>query len=168
MISNKEVKRSFKIFLDSNKTLSYIGPQFNATYFIELTRIIFNEEDFDKKYYMRCDFLSRADTIANNGINSNNVYSLHLDAGRGINVFQYQHSKLPSFLVPVSVSNETATPQTYFNLKSNEQEPVFIENIRNLNNITVNLINTTNNSTFTGSGTDALLRYVCVLSFIEA
>ena len=168
MISSKEVKRTFKIFLDSNRTNSYIGPQFNATYFIDLTHIIFDDKDFDKSYYMSCDFISRADTIANNGINSNNVYSLHIDAGKGLNIYQYNQTKNSSFLVPVSVSLETAIPQTYFNLQAINQLPVFFQNIRNLSNLTLNLINTTNNSTFTGSGVDANLRYVCVLTFVEA
>jgi hypothetical protein len=169
MIANKEVKRTFKVFLDSNKTNSYTGNQFNATYFIDLKYIIFDDNDFDKSYYMSCDFISRADTIANNGINSNNVYTLHLDAGKGLNVYAYNHGKNSSFLIPVSVSQEvTATPQTYFNLQSINQKPVFLQNIRNLNILTLNLINSTTNATFTGSAVDANLRYICVLTFVEA
>lgn len=168
MIANKEVKRTFKILLDSNRTNSYEGPQFNANYLINLTQIISDDEAFNKSYYMYCTFRSRADTIANNGINSNNVYSLHIDMGKGINVYQYNHSKNVSFLIPISVSNETATPQTYFNLTDDLAQPVFLQNIRNMNFITLNLINNTTNATFTGSGVDANLRYVCMLTFVEA
>lgn len=169
MISNKEYKRTFKILLDSNRTNSYDGPQFNANYYINLTQIISDDEAFNKSYYMYCTFRSIANTITNNGINSNNIYSLHIDMGRGINVYQYNHSKNISFLVPVDVSVEiTATPQTYFNLTDNLAEPVFIQNIRNMNYITLNLINNSTNATFTGSGVDANLRYVCMLTFIEA
>lgn len=168
MISNKEVKRTFKIFLDSNRQNSYNGNQFNATYYIDLTHIIFDDESFNKSYYMTCTFRSIADTIANNGINSNNVYSLHIDMGKGLNIYQYNQVKNASFLVPVCVSNETATPQTYFNLTDNLSNGVFLQNIRNISYITLNLINTTTNTTFVGSGVDANLRYVCVLTFIEA
>lgn len=168
MISNKEYKRTFKILLDSDRTNSYTGAQYNANYYIDLKQIISDDMAFDKSYYMYCTFRSRADTITNNGINSNNIYSLHIDMGRGINVYQYNHSKNVSFLVPVSVSNETATPQTYFNLTDDLAQPVFIQNIRNMNYITLNLINNSTNATFTGSGVDANLRYVCMLTFIEA
>jgi hypothetical protein len=168
MIANKEVKRTFKVLLDSDRTNSYNGTQFNANYYIDLKQIITDDSAYDKSYYMYCTFRSRSDTIANNGINSNNIYSLHIDMGRGINVYQYNHSKNVSFLVPVSVSNETATPQTYFNLTDDLAQPVFLQNIRNMNFITLNLINNSNNTTFTGSGVDANLRYVCMLTFVEA
>lgn len=167
MLTNKEYKRTFKILLDSNRTNSYEGTQFNANYFINLTQIISDDEAFNKSYYMYATFRSRADTIANNSITSNNVYSLHIDMGKGINVYQYNHSKNVSFLVPVSVSNETATPQTYFNLTDDLSQPVFLQNIRNMNYITLNLINNTTNTTFTG-GSDASTKYVCMLTFIEA
>lgn len=168
MIANKEVKRTFKILLDSDRTNSYNGTQFNANYFIDLKQIISDDEAYNKSYYMYCTFRSIANTIANNGITSNNVYSLHIDMGKGINVYQYNHSKNVSFLIPVSVSNETATPQTYFNLTDDLALPVFLQNIRNMNFITLNLINNSNNATFTGSGVDANLRYVCILTFVEA
>lgn len=167
MIANKEVKRTFKVLLDSNRTNSYDGPQFNANYYINLTQIISDDESFDKPYYMYCTFRSRADTIANNSITSNNVYSLHLDMGKGLNIYQFNHSKNVSFLVPVSVSNEIATPQTYFNLTDDLAQPVFLQNIRNMNFITLNLINNTTNATF-ASGSDASSRYTCMLTFIEA
>jgi len=168
MISNKEIKRTFKILLDSDRTNSYTGNQFNANYFIDLKQIITDDNAFDKSYNMYCTFRSIAKPINDNGITSNNVYSLHIDMGRGINVYQYNHSKNVSFLVPVSVSNEIATPQTYFNLTDDLALPVFLQNIRNMNFITLNLINNSNNTTFTGSGVDANLRYVCMLTFIEA
>ena len=40
MISNREVKRSFKVVLDSYDNNSYIGTQFNAHYTIDLLKII--------------------------------------------------------------------------------------------------------------------------------
>ena len=173
MLTNKENKRTFKIVLDSNRTNSYEGTQFNANYFINLTQIISDDESFNKSYHMYATFRSRADTIANNSITSNNVYSLHIDMGKGINIYQYNQSKNISFLVPVSVSSEIVsatgivTAQTYFNLTDNLALPVFIQNIRNMNYITLNLINNTTNATFTG-GSDASTKYVCMLTFIEA
>ena len=46
MISNKEVKRSFKVVLDSYNTNSYTGSEFNAHYYIDLLRLINDDKAF--------------------------------------------------------------------------------------------------------------------------
>jgi len=166
MISNKEVKRTFKVFLNSGNTNSYSGVQYNANYILDLKKIIFDDQAFDKSYYMYCTFRSVGDTVANNGITAYNIYALRIDFGRGQNTYQYNQAKTPSFIVPVQISLET-TPYTYFNLTDNLSQPVFIQNIRNLSSVTVNLIDGLLNTTFVGSGIDNNLRYVCVLTFVE-
>ena len=62
------IKKSFKIFLDSNNTNSYTGGLYNATYSINLNTIITNSDDLNKYYYMYCSFVSTANDIANNNI----------------------------------------------------------------------------------------------------
>ena len=39
-------KKSFKIFLDSNNTASWTGVLYKANYYIDLTQIIQNNDDF--------------------------------------------------------------------------------------------------------------------------
>jgi hypothetical protein len=41
-------KKSFKIFLDSNNTASWTGILYKANYYIDLTQIIQNNEEFLK------------------------------------------------------------------------------------------------------------------------
>ena len=63
---NNKVKKTFKILLDSNHGASYSGGQFNALYYIDLTKLLTKQEDFEKPYLIYCTFKSRADTITNN------------------------------------------------------------------------------------------------------
>ena len=87
-----ENKKTFKILLDSNHGASYTGSSiFNATYYIDLTKLLTNQEDFNIPYLMFCTFKSRADTIANNQITNNEVYFLTIDLYKGYNLYQYNN-----------------------------------------------------------------------------
>ena len=87
--------------------------------------------------------------------------------GKGLNIYQYRSVKNPSFILPVEVILSTigaVNPDTRFNLQEFNQMPTLIPNILNLNNITLNVINTATNATFSG-GTNN--NYICVLTFVE-
>lgn len=173
MISNKEVKRTFKIFLDSNTTASYStvgGNIFNASYMIDLATIIQTDTDYDKSYYMYMSFVSQANTITNSSIDYANVYTLHIDMGRGLNIYQYRKVKIPSTILQVEAISPIATATagtvlSRFNLTDDMSKPTFIQNLRNMNMITLNVINTTTNATITQA---TATNYVCVLTFVEA
>jgi hypothetical protein len=151
-------KKSFKIFLDSNNTASWTGVLYKANYYINLTKIIQVNEDFFKSYYMYCSFVSQADSINTNNIDPNNVYTLHIDMGKGLNVFQYNSIRTPSFILPVQEFNA----DTRFMLQELEQMPTVIPNILNVNIIQIQVLNTTTNAITTSNA-----NYVCVLTFVE-
>lgn len=163
-------RRTFKVFLDTNDTSSYTGKQFNAQFPIDLTQVIRNADDYNKSYYMTIQYLSRYDVTGTNTISQGSVYSLHVDMGRGINVYQNRKVKLPSALVRVGSLVNGASLYTWFDCKPTDNEPMFIENLRDLNSVTLNLIDTTNNTTFNTADTGSIntaAKYVCVLTFIE-
>lgn len=163
-------KRTFKVFLDTNDTDAYTGKQFNAQFPIDLTQVIRNAEAFSKSYYMTIQFLSRYDTTGVNTITQNNVYSLHVDMGRGINVFQNRKVKLPSALVRAQSLVNGANLYTWFDCKPTDNDPMFIENLRDLTSVTINLIDTSTNSTFNNTddaGINTATKYICVLTFTE-
>ena len=158
-------KKSFKIFLDSNNTNSWTGILYRANYIVDLTQIIQNNDDFFKSYYMYCSFISTADDVTVNSITPNNVYTLHIDMGKGLNVYQFRSIKTPSFILPVQVDPSVlgvADPDTRFFKQERDQQPTCINNILNLNTIKIQVINTTTNTT---SASNA--NYVCVLTFVE-
>ena len=159
------LKKSFKIFLDSNNTNSWYGDLYKANYYVDLNQIVTDANDFRKSYYMYCSFISQAADIVTNNINPINVYTLHIDMGKGLNIYQFRSIKTPSFILPVEVLTNVvgaADPDTRFYLLDYQQQPTFINNILNLNVITLNVINTTTNTTTTSN-----VNYVCVLTFVE-
>ena len=159
------IKKSFKIFLVSNNTDSWTGILNNTNYFIDLNQIITDNNYFRKSYYMYCSFISQAADIVTNNINPINVYTLHIDMGKGLNIYQFKQIKKPSFILPVDVLFSTQSgvdPDTRFNLQEYQQQPTYINNILNLNIIQIQVIDTSTDST-----TTATSDYVCVLTFVE-
>ena len=73
------IKKSFKIVLDSSSLDSFTGDEYNANYYIDLSRVIRNKEDYDKSYYMYCTFITNADITTAMGIVSTNLYTLTLN-----------------------------------------------------------------------------------------
>ncbi len=62
------IKKSFKIFLDSNDTDSWNGSLYKANYYIDLNQIITDSNDFRKSYFMYCSFISAANDVTVNSI----------------------------------------------------------------------------------------------------
>lgn len=171
MISSKEVKRSFKIVLDSYNLNSYIGSQFNANYYINLQTIINDESAFDKQYNVYCEFLTVGDTPANNNVNLGALYSLQLQFNNsGINTYQYDPQKNYNYLLPVqNLTDSAGTIHTLLRLDQNGQKPVFIQNIRNLTNILLQVYRSDNTSQIIFSpSVPNNVKYICILTFVEA
>ena len=101
---------------------------------------------------MYCSFISQAQDVVVNNISPVNVYTLHIDMGKGLNIYQYKRIKTPSFILPVDV----------LNLQEYQEQPTVINNILNLNTIQIQVINTSTDST-----TNATSNYICVLTFLE-
>ena len=161
-----KIKKTFKILLDSNYAASYSGTQFSALYYIDLTKLLTKQSEFDKSYLMYCTFKSASNTIANNQITNNEVYLLTIDLYKGLSLYQYSNrSGNPVFIVPVTFSSETATQQTYFDMKDYDNMPVFIPDLNNVSKIYLNLSVASTNTTFTN--VNAFSKYVCLLTFVE-
>lgn len=172
MISNKEVKRSFKVVLDSYNTNSYTGSEFNAHYYIDLLRLINDDKAYDKQYYIYCNFLSKAENITNNQITTTNNYTLSLNFNNTSNqLYQYDQTKNYSFNIPVENLTDTGGAiHTLFKLNDNTQQPLFIQNIRNLTKINLQVYQNTapNVQTIFNPSTPNNSKYICILTFVEA
>lgn len=170
MISSKEVKRTFKIVLNSYNTNSYVGTQFNANYYVDLTKIINDEATFDKQYKVYCAFISKSENITNNQISSTSLFTLSVNFNNsGLQVYNYNMGDNYDFILPINNITDTGGAiHTYFNLQDNDQKPLFIQNVRNLTsiNIRVNQITTTTSDVFNPATPDNS-KYMCVLTFEE-
>ena len=115
---------------------------------------------------MYCTFKSTANIIANNQITNNEVYYLTIDLYKGLNLYQYNNrSGNTVYILPVSYSNETATPQTYFDMKDYDNMPVLIPDLNNVSKIYLNLSVASTSSMF--NNVNAFSRYACLLTFVE-
>lgn len=158
-------KKSFKIFLDSGNTDSWYRNLYKANYYVDLNQILTDANDLKKSYYMYCSFVSQAKDVTVNSITPANVYTLNINMGKGVNIYQFRQIKIPSFILPVEVINSitgTSDPDTRFNLQDYQQRPTLINNILNLNTIQISVVNTSTDATI-ASNAD----YVCVLTFVE-
>lgn len=164
-IVDSTIKRAFKVVLDSNSTASWSGSQFNATYIVDFKNVVREAWRLKKAYYMTFSFVSMADTAAATGISNLNVYTLHIDMGKGQNIYRYNNIKVPSGIVRVG----TQGSNLLFDAKPTDNEPVLIDNLSDITGITLNLIATDTNTTFApGTGGAAGTRYVCILNLQEA
>ena len=94
-------------------------------------------------------------------------FFLTIDLYKGFNLYQYNNrSGNTVYVVPVSVSNETATQQTYFDLKDYDSMPVYITDLNNVSKIYLNLSIASTSATFAPTA-PVNLRYVCLLTFVE-
>lgn len=171
MISSDQVKRSFKVVLDSYNTSSYTGSQFNANYNVNLLRLLNEESAFDKPYYVYVNFMTKSESIANSQITSTNIYSLALQfTGKANQLYQYDQSKNFSFTLPVyNIQDTGGTMHNYIKLIDREQRPMFIQDIRNITNILLQVYqcNTTSETIFNPTTPDNS-KYICILTFVEA
>ena len=126
-------KKSFKIVLDSTILNSYTGTQYNANYYIDLSRVIRNKEDYDESYYIYCTFISETNTSATVDIITTILYTLTKNISNKFNnIYQYINNNLYSFVLPVQVNpsdDGTGGPHVGFLLQDKDQRPLFIENI---------------------------------------
>jgi hypothetical protein len=114
---------------------------------------------------MTFSFVSMAGTAAETGISNLEVYTLHIDMGKGQNIYRYNNIKVPSGIVRVA----TQGSNLLFDAKPTDNEPVLIDNLSDVTGITLNLISTAGNSTFApGTAGAAGTRYVCILNLQEA
>ena len=159
------IKKSFKIVLDSTSLSSYSGTQYNANYYIDLSKVIRNREDYDKSYYMYCTFTTNTDITTAMGILSTNLYTLTLNlSNKSNNIYQHINNNLYSFVLPVQVNasdNGAGSPHVGFILQDKDQRPIFIDNLYNINNINVKVLQN-------GILTNTIISdYICVLTFVE-
>lgn len=160
----------FKVVLNSYETNSYIGSQFNASYNVDLKKIISSDESFDKQYKVYCSFITKSENIANNEISSTDIYTLSVGFNNvGVNSYDYTMYKNQSFILPVVNCTDTGGAiHTLLQHTDNDSQPMFIQNIRNLNEIHISVYkNTIASQSVFEPATPNNSKYICVLTFEE-
>jgi len=172
------LKKNFKVWLDSNNTASWSGTQFDARFFVDFNQCVREAWRLNSSYKMSFSFISKASTFAVGTVSSTNTYTLHIDLGQGApTMYRYSSVRTPSGIVRVdnagsgvwTVTAGVADVPVYFNARPQDNEPVFINNLKNVNTIAINLIqagsgtfNTADNATI-----NTATKYICCLDFEE-
>lgn len=174
------LKKNFKVWLDSNNASSWTGTQFDAKFHVDLNQCIREAWRLNSSYKMTFSFISKASTFAVGTISTNNLYTVHIDLGQGTpTMYRFTSVRTPAGIVRVSSDgtgvyvNPAAASSfdipVYFNSRPEDNEPVFINNLKNVNGINVNLIQA-GSGTF-NSANDATIntntKYICCLNFQE-
>lgn len=177
-IVSMPLKKNFKIWLDINNANSWTGTQFDARFVVDLNQCIREQWRLNSSYKMTFSFISKASTFAVGTVSSTNNYTLHIDLGQGApTMYRYAAQRIPAGIVRVSdvgsgvwtVTTGTADVPVYFDAAPTDNEPVFINNLKNVTSINLNLIqvgSTTFNNADTGSINNAT-KYICCLNFEE-
>jgi len=174
------LKKNFKIWLDTNNTASYSGPQFDARFSVEMNKLITEPWRLKSSYRMTFSFVSISSTFATSGITSTKLYKCHIDLGKGTpSMYQYNGVRTPSGLVRVSnegvgvYTNVAAASSfdipVYFKALPQDNDPVFITDLSTVSVINVNLIDPTS-GTFNSADNAAIntaTKYIVCLNFQE-
>lgn len=179
-IVSMPLKKNFKVWLDSHNASSFSGTQFDARYFVDLNGCIRESWRLNSSYLMTFSFVSRASTFALGTVTTNNIYTVHIDLGQGTpTMFRYAGARTPAGIVRVSsdgtgvYTNVAAAAAfdipVYFNAKPVDNDPVFINNLKNINTIALNLIQA-GSGTFNSADNATVntnTKYICCLNFQE-
>lgn len=182
-ISAIPVKKNYKIWLDTNNTASYTGPQFDARFPVEINKVINEAWRLNSSYRMTFSFLSRSPAqadMAATGVSTQKLYKLHIDLGKGTQtMYQYNAQRIPSGMVRVRndgvgyYTNVAAASAfnipAYFAAIPAENDPVFIPNLLGVNQININLIDPTA-GTFNAADDAAIntsLKYIVCINLQE-
>src|ERR1700722_15819136 len=92
-IINSDLKKTFKIVLDSNVAASFTGNQFDATFTVDLTKILTDLDDYKRPYEMTFAFRSIAGTATTTRLDQSNVHLLCIDLNKGFNVYYYPQNR---------------------------------------------------------------------------
>jgi hypothetical protein len=173
MSSLVKARKTFKVVLDSNDTNSFTGNQFNATYFIDLNKIIFDNEDYDKCYEMTVRFVSRSGDPSVTLLNMNTTYTLYIDLGKGVSTYQFRNQRPISAVLSVMndfTSYTSTVCPTFWDTKDSDNAPSLVSNLRNISAIGLTVMQSSNNAIFNSANNATIntnTKYICVLTFRE-
>lgn len=177
------VKMNYKIWLNTNNTDSYSGHQFDATFPVELNKIIQDPWRLKSSYRMTFSFISRSPAqadMAATGVSTQKVYTVHINLGKGTpTMYQYNAIRIPSGVVRVRndgvgyYTNVAAASSfnipAYFAALPAENDSVFINNLLGVASININLIESGAN-TFNPTDDAAIntsLKYIVCINLQE-
>jgi hypothetical protein len=172
-IIKSDLKKTFKIVLDSNQTSSFTGNQFDANFTVDLTKVLTDAEDYNRPYEMTFAFRSIKGTATTTGLDQSNVHLLCIDMNKGYNVYYYPQNRNVVGILPVNndFTAYTATIcPTFWDCKSSDNDSVLIRELNGITSIRLTVLESVTGTIFnpTNNGTvNTNTLYVCILTFTQ-
>jgi hypothetical protein len=161
-------KKSFKINLISADTASWSGTNSstNATYRVNMRSIVRDPEDYKKKYKMTFAFKTTRNNTAGAGSFNGTILGLDLDFRKDLPIEQndkslYTYSGIINGYILPKGTAYSAT-DTYYKSIPKDNQPVYFQDIQNIDNISISIVNLQSFTNFMTS-----VNYMCVITFTE-
>ena len=164
-------KRRFNLILDIYNTASWTGRQFDATFTVDLKRIVPNPNDLAKPYKVTFGYFMQGGAFATSGLSQSALYSLHLDFRRNTYI-QYLNRPQPyagnlMFQTIINAATPTLGQLIAYPI---DNSPIYLDNLLNLTEIqAATIVNSTpvvfNSSD--NSGVNAITKYIIYIHFEE-
>lgn len=164
-------KKSFKVNLVSADTTSWSGASLynHATYAVNMRSIVRDPADYQKKYKMTFAFKTGASTTSS--LWNDEVFLIELDFRKASNIVQndkslFTYSGNLNGKMNITASGTYTAGNGYFDTKPKDNAPAYLENIQDIDNITLSVYGIEYGRYFppNSSGT---LNYMCVITFTE-
>lgn len=164
-------KKSFKVNLISADTTSWSGTSLynHATYPVNMRAIVRDVADYQKKYKMTFKFITGASTT--NSVWNDEVFLIELDFRKGVAIAQndksmFTYSGNLNGYMNVTASGTYSAGNGYFDTKPKDNAPMYLENIQDIDNITLSVYGI-EYARYFPPNTTGTLNYVCVVTFTE-
>jgi len=164
-------KKSFKVNLVSADTTSWSGASLynHATYAVNMRSIVRDPEDYKKAYKMTFAFKTGASTT--NSVFNDEVFLIELDFKKGLPIAQndksvFTYSGYLSGQMNITASGTYTAGNGYFDTKPKDNQPAYMENIQDIDRISLSLWCISSARYFPPNNTGTL-NYMCVITFTE-
>lgn len=164
-------KKSFKVNLISSDTTSWSGASLynHATYPVNMRSIVRDPEDYKKKYKMTFAFKTGASTT--NSLWNDEVFLIELDFKRGLPIAQndksvFTYSGYLSGAMNITASGTYSAGNGFFDTKPKDNQPAYLENIQDIDKITLSVWGI-EYARYFPPNTTGTLDYFCAITFTE-
>jgi len=164
-------KKSFKVNLISADTTSWSGASLyrNATYAVNMRSIVRDPEDYKKAYKMTFAFKTGASTTSS--VWNDEVFLINLDFRKALPIEQknkavFTYSGYLSGKMNITASGTYTAGNGYFDTKPKDNQPVYMENIQDIDTISLSVYCIEYDRYFPPNNTGTL-NYMCAITFTE-
>jgi hypothetical protein len=164
-------KKSFKVNLISSDTTSWSGTSLynHATYRVNMRSIVRDPKDYQKKYKMTFAFKTGASTTSS--LWNDELFLIELDFRKALPIAQndksvFTYSGNLNGYMNITGSGTYTAGNGYFDTKPKDNSPAYMENIQDIDNITLSVYGIEYARYFPPNSTGTL-NYVCVVTFTE-